>query len=284
MQPSSSVNTQITLNPLGGMANRMRSIAAGISLAQHYNARLEIIWFKDTGLNCAFGQLFKPITQTNICLKEASTADKWIYDRPRLGNLYIPRLFQQALFDGRLLDAQQQKAFSDQNFDFEQWMQTHRHTYIASCYPFYPTNPTLYERLFIPVETIEEQIQTYTAQFSPHTIGVHIRRTDNVMAIAQSPLELFLQRMKQETDTHSDCKFFVASDSEEDKATLKKQFGDRIITSSQPADRNSLQGMQEAAVDFFSLSRTTAILGSCYSSFSEIAALIHQIPYYCIQK
>ena len=160
-------------------------------------------------------------------------------------------------------------------------MAQHRRTYISSCHSFYPADPALYGELFRPNETVGRLVDAYVARFTPHTVGVHIRRTDNAASIARSPLSLFIEEMEREVAAHADILFFVASDSEEDKRALRAHFGDRILTSDRPADRSSLAGMQEGAVDFFTLSRTRRIIGSYYSSFSEVAALIRGIPYHC---
>lgn len=273
----------LTLVPLGGLANRLRVIASGVALARQTRRPLQILWYKDSGLNCRFDQLFCPLTQADIRLKEATLTDRLLYDRPRQKNCYLPAAFQRMLFDGRLHDPARELA-PGSRFDFAQWTEGHTRTYIATCYPFFPAASESYSRLFVPIPEIETRISTYTRQFtSTHTVGVHIRRTDNATAIARSPLEAFIREMEKEVEAHPDTRFFVASDSEQDKQTLKEHFGTRILTSSQPADRNSLQGMQEGAVDFFTLSRTDKIIGSCYSSFSEIAALFRQIPYHSAQ-
>ena len=169
-------------------------------------------------------------------------------------------------------------------FDAGQWLAGHSRAYITTCYPFHPSPTSLYAALFRPVEAIERLVRTYTERFSAHTVGIHIRRTDNAMSIAHSPLSLFIQAMERELEAHPDTTFFVASDSEADKHTLRTHFGPRILTSSAPADRNSKAGMQQGAVDLFTLSRTDKIFGSCYSSFSEVAAMLRSIPYHRIQQ
>ena len=47
----------LTLIPIGGLANRLRSIASGVALARDYGQTLHIYWFKDAGLNCRFDDL-----------------------------------------------------------------------------------------------------------------------------------------------------------------------------------------------------------------------------------
>ena len=40
----------LTLIPIGGLANRLRSIASGVALARDYGQTLHIYWFKDAGV------------------------------------------------------------------------------------------------------------------------------------------------------------------------------------------------------------------------------------------
>ena len=60
----------MTFIPVGGLANRMRSIHSAISLCE--NDKMQIYWFKDQGLNCRFEHIFKPIPLPYVTLKEAS--------------------------------------------------------------------------------------------------------------------------------------------------------------------------------------------------------------------
>lgn len=276
-------DSMITLVPIGGLANRMRAIVSAAALAQETKRKLRIVWYKDAGLNCRFDQLFQPFGQTDILLREATFADLLLRDRPRRKNLWLPRLFQQAAFDIRLYEQAPELAPGNQ-FDAVQWLEEHNQAYIATCYPFFTAPPSLYAALFRPIKTIDQQVQAYTTRFTAHTVGIHIRRTDNAMSIAHSPLELFTQAMDKEIEAHPDVSFFVASDSEVDKRALRARFGTRILSSTHPADRNSIAGMQEGVVDLFTLSHTNKIFGSCYSSFSEVAALLREIPYHRIQQ
>ena len=63
----------ITFVPVGGLANRIRSIQSAISLSG--DDELRIYWFKDQGLNCNFYQLFEPIPLQNVTLKETNGID-----------------------------------------------------------------------------------------------------------------------------------------------------------------------------------------------------------------
>ena len=267
--------TMITLVPVGGLANRMKAIDAAIGLAQEADARLHIIWFKDKGLNCRFDQLFRSLELKGVTLKEASWIDKLIFDRPRRKNFHLPRLFQRVLFDECIYENEATQRFY-RNYDFLSWTKE-RNVYIASCVYFYSQTSRPLFQIFQPAEKVQEQIRKFTDTFVRPTIGIHIRRTDNIGSISQSPTELFIEKMQEEIGKNGDCQFYVATDSEEEKKRLKDIFGERILTLPRAADRNSITGMQDALVELYVLSHTQKILGSMQSSYSETAAQISNI-------
>ena len=230
-----------------------------------------------------FDQLFAPIDRPGVTVTEASRLDLLRYDRPRRKNFFIPSLFQQPAFDRRMYEMDTSRRFRE-HFDFEAWARGHK-VYIAAFVYFYEPR-TEWDRfaLFEPHPLLKQEIETRRARFGDHTIGVHIRRTDNAISIAQSPTRLFVDRMQQEIDRNADTTFYLATDSEEDKALITARFGDRVFCSPHRADRNSLEGMREALIELYLLSHTRQVLGSVHSSYSETAAQIGHIPYELLQK
>ena len=255
----------ITFVPVGGLANRMRAIHSAISLAE--NDEVRICWFKDKGLNCFFHHLFQPISLSNVKLKEANLWDKILLDRPRRKNFHIPKLYQTLWFDACLYEHQT----SANHIDFKQWKLSHNYIYMASFNQFYQPSYKLSD-IFIPNNEIQQKIEIACVSHSAHTIGIHIRRGDHKIAIQKSPICLFIEAMEKAIEQEEKTNFYLATDSESDKKLLTEKFGNRIITSPYPAERNSIEGMKNAVVDLYALSRTHTILGSYYSSFSEIAA------------
>lgn len=91
---------EITLVPVGGLANRMRTMASALTLAQQTNSKLKVIWFPTWDLYAPFDSLFEPIDESCITLRNASLWDRITLDRPRRKNLYLPCLFQYFTFGG----------------------------------------------------------------------------------------------------------------------------------------------------------------------------------------
>lgn len=274
--------SNLTLIPVGGLANRMKAIDAAASMTNELKYSLRIIWFKDEGLNCLFKELFQPIDLPYVELKEAKMFDSIVLDRPRKHNLWIPKLFQSFLFDECIYEDKATTLFYN-HFDFRAWVKGKKN-YLASCVYFQPNKNSHPFHIFRPIGSLQKRIDSIYQSFGNHTIGIHIRRTDNIASITESPTELFINRIQEEIAQEPNVQFYLASDSEEDKRILIDKFGKRIITSVKKTSRNSLQGMQDALVELYVLSKTKKILGSMKSSFSETAAQISGIPCELLKK
>ena len=273
---------KITLVPVGGLANRMKAIDAAYHLAKSCQSQLRVIWFKDQGLNCRFDQLFQHPTDSIITIREATFCDLLLEDRPRKKNFFLPWLPEHLKYDACIYEQQATILFYD-HFDYAAWAKNRR-VYLASCVYFHPQPKEKLFKLFQPIDSLQQEIAKRCADFNEHTIGIHIRRTDNIASITQSPTELFIKQMEEIVEHQPDTTFYLATDSEEEKQTLRQAFGERISMSGHAAERNSLQGMQDALVELYTLSRTSRIIGSMQSSYSETAAQIGRIQCEFINK
>jgi hypothetical protein len=90
--------------------------------------------------------------------------------------------------------------------------------------------------------------------------------------------------MKELLTADETTHFFLATDDVNVELELKLIFGDRIISPPKDLSRQTVAGIQAAVVDLFVLAGTGRILGSYWSSFSEVAAWIGDIPLVVIKK
>ena len=245
---------KITFVPVGGLANRMRAVASAVTLAAKSDSDLSIVWFQDWALNAPFSQLFKPVDRKIACLRDASQLDYALLDRPRSRNFHFPLLFQKLFFKSCLYE-RSITPLCNRHFDYV-WI----------------------SRLFVPVEEVMEEVENRCRNFSDTMIGMHIRRTDNLASIRQSPIELFYQKLDEEIKEDDKVAIYLATDSEEVKREMKERYGDRIFCSGKKADRGSLEGIREGITDMYTLARTQKIYGSFQSSFSDMAAQIGGTP------
>lgn len=273
---------KLTFVPAGGLANRMRAMAAAYTLARRVGLEMQVVWFRDWALNAPFYALFQPIVEEGLTLRESTLCDHLLLGRPRPRNLRVPRLFQRVMFRSALYE-HQITPLRKQHFDFEAWARG-GDVYLASYTDFLPYDHRLLRRLFVPLPQVERDIAAFTRQFTPHTIGVHIRRTDNAASIAQSPTSLFIEAIDREVEQAPDTAIFLATDSEAVKQELRSRYGHRLLTASDEADRDSIQGIRGGIVDMYTLSRTGKIYGSFQSSFSQLASQIGSVALEILQK
>ena len=274
------IKGSLTFVPSGGLANRMRAIASAYTLTQQTDSDLQVVWFQDWALNAPFHSIFQPVGQ--IRLREAKGLDFVLYDRARRRNLWLPALPQRLLFE-RHIKEQMVTPLKKQNFDFKEWARGHR--CYMSCYQVFGDFPdSLYSILFHPVKEVMDNVNRFRERFSSHCIGLHIRRTDNIESINQSPTNLFIDKVKAEIDTHADTTVFLATDSDDVKNELRKIFGQRIITPNKEACRSNIEGIRGGLIDMWTLSTTQKIYGSAGSSFSTMAASIGETKFEMVKK
>ena len=269
------------LVPQGGLANRMRSILSACQLARGIGSRLEVVWFKDKGLNAGFHDLFLPVEAEDFHLKDASGWDFLRLQLPKGRNLHLTRLVQKSLFDVSLYETCSPVAASPHELMSQ--LQG-RQVYWATCYAHQAYPADMAAGMFQPLPSIARKVEQYTAQLGPNSMGVHIRRTDNAQAIEYSPLRLFFDRIDQFLAGQPGGRIFLATDDQDTKKALRQRYGEQLVCAPQPASRKTLSGVVDGLVDMLTLASCSQILGSWYSSFSELAAQIGGVPLEIVKK
>lgn len=107
---------------------------------------------------------------------------------------------------------------------------------------------------------------------------MHVRRTDNIKAIQNSPIERYYQIIDDEIRKDAQVRFYLATDDEKIKQEFTRKYGSRVITIPLCLKRSSLQGMKDAVVDLYCLASTSKIYGSSASTYSLLAGRIYGIP------
>lgn len=265
---------KLTLVPIGGVANRLYAITSAIAYCTEHQIPLRIEWFKDWGMGADFHSLFElSETTAQVQAIDARWYDYLTLDKPRKKNLWIPSFWQRLAFDTRIYE-QQIYRYTDPSqllSDFQKG----NSVYLIHLAQFYPCADL--QSIIHPVSAIQEQIKDRIRNFPEYTVGIHIRRTDNIASIEYSPLHLFIEKMEAEIALHPDACFYVASDSKEDKLELQKLFGDRIITYLKEVRRDTHEGIVDAIIELYALAATQKIYGSYHSSYSILAAELSNI-------
>ena len=246
----------LIIPPSGGLCNRMRVINSARVLAERRGDALIVLWYACAELNCSFEDLFLPVHDFTIhnirSLKDPRKLFYQLRARQRLGNEDI----LQHKTDG-VLHEDFFRSLKDPVYVF-----TWEHFYPSSDYSCYA-----------PIPSLQSRLDALTASFGPRCVGVHIRRTDNAVSMGKSTTEQFITLMKKELDAHPDTCFFLATDDMAEERLLRETFPGKIISNpNRTLDRNSVAGMHDALLDLYGLAATQKLIGSYWSSFTDIAA------------
>jgi hypothetical protein len=235
--------------PCAGLCNRIRSLVSAILYAKDTNVKLKVLWKTDYAICTGpFYKLFDTDSLPSFITVEEETANT-----------------HRMWYTGKDINTKE---------EFKNYLDTMKgHPYIIKSHKaFYKDGtPEWLEilRSLRPHPTIIKKSHSIF-MFSDKIVGIHIRRTDNKQSIQMSPSALFWQKMASYSP---DTLFYVSSDSQVERDAAERQFPGRIITG--PVEilgRASSEGIEAAMLDLYSLSRCSEIVGSHYSSFSDIAA------------
>lgn len=273
----------IIVEPMGGLANRMRVIASGLSLNKQTGRKLLLIWNLKSELNCSFDSLFYPINDLNVTSKKAIYKHVKANNQKKTHKKILSFLINKSIGIDYCI---KEKDFSDaiwlSKINLLNFVLKKQNLYIQT-YQEFGENHAEFSK-FIPKEEIQDLIDTQTEKFNNNTIGIHIRRSDNKLSIEKSPLNLFIDKLNYEIEKDRNANFFLATDDLSSENELVKVFGDKIISYKKELNRNSEKGIKDAVVDLFCLSRTKFIYGSYWSSYSEIASRIGNIELVTLNK
>lgn len=258
--------TTLFIDAVCGLGNRLRALKSTLSLAADIGADIELFWGRGPGCNCAFERLFErpPEIRRIHEFSRPDDCDEWASAARFLD-----------VTCSRQIDQIEMNQLMREEFDFCS-LREYESVLISTHMNFHGPNSAM--RRFRPACDLTAQIESCVSD-SRSTIGVHIRRSDNRRAEQHSPTELFIARMRQEAERDDAVRFFLATDDVDVESRILQEFGDvvrvrpgRILSRSEP------QGIRDAAVDLFCLSRCSKVLGSYWSSFSWAASAIGGIP------
>ncbi len=266
----------IVVKPIGGLANRVRVLSSSVVLADKIGKKLHIIWDSNRELNCPYNSLFQPNDLFSV--EEISTSrlsgrigrlTGVVYRK--LGYTY-PFGYEKVFLDSEIQNLMNTK------FDFTSLKQ-YLSVFINTCYPFYTMD---YKKnhlsgFFSPLPHINEEVKKISENFNHHTVGIHIRGTDNKESIKISPVKVFIRLMGKEIMNNDRTTFFLATDDLNVESTLIERFGKRVFTRDKELARDSITGIQDALIDLMCLSKTKFIIGSYFSTFSGLASRLGEI-------
>ena len=257
---------QIILRPSSGLCNRLRAIGCAYRLSHELGIGLRVEWFRCPvrrwaglcGMLVGFSDLFEDIPGVPVA------------EKIKVRNDFPWNFLKWSKHNHNFYCEERRREFVR-----EEKADPGRSRWLWTCYPFYSPPDFSWVK---PKEEIASRINEFARGFGDRYIGIHVRRTDNLTAIEASPLSLFEERMDAEIRMDDRARFFLSTDDPDVKVELRKRYGNRVRFCANVAPRYTRRGEEDAVVDLMLLSRAKKIYGSYWSSFSEVAAQIGQIP------
>jgi hypothetical protein len=128
---------------------------------------------------------------------------------------------------------------------------------------------------FVPVPELARVIEAHHRE---RQVGVHIRRTDNIDSIRNSPTRSFVELLEAEVRADPAVVFFLATDSPEEERLLRERFPGRVqVHPKTSLNRGEGAAARDALVDLYALAGCRKIIGSYWSSFTDVASRIHGV-------
>ncbi len=265
----------IIIEPCAGLGNKLLGLGSAYAVARKLNRELIVMWKREVGCNVRAAELFElPMrvmeVSENGYSKEpvAHFAGGFVMKKWRRGS-------ERFLECGEVEEIKKQHGYEG----LQNVIRDTPRIYLKSFGPICELDASCYTFLK-PAHSVEEKGRELFLKIGAHTVGVHIRRTDHVEAIAKSPLSLFVEYMRRELAADAETDFFVATDDAGVKEELRRQVpADKLIFYENGViDRNSKEGLVDAYIEMLALSRGKKILGSFNSTFSLLPSYIGAIP------
>ena len=261
---------KLTVVPQGGLCNRLRVMLSALSLSRRNDdLYVRVEWAKNAECLAEFGELFEPFSDSHFSI----TPRRWWHIPSMRSNLHLPTLWRRLSYDKQLTYFR-----PHEDRPIEEYLSQHRRVYVSTGYALCGYSPQTVQELR-PRRELQERIDGIVGTFSEKMIGVHVRRTDNIQSQNTSTDEAFFAAMDRELEAEPYAMFFLATDDGALKSRMMARYPGHVLIQHTPhVRRDTLEGMEEAVVDLWCLSKTEKILGSYYSSFSETAAELGGIP------
>lgn len=275
----------IIVEPCAGLGNRFIALASAYHAAKQLDKELVVIWKEESVLGAPMSALFE--LPPEIRCMEIS---EYGYKRNLFGQIYGNRIKKKYRgLAGKFFECDEiMKLYEEKGREgvADQFLK-YTDVYVKATNPFWNIFDIDHAFDFIsPKGAIEDRKnQVLKEAEGKRLVGVHIRRTDHIEAIKNSPLELFIEKMQEELDRKEETFFYVATDDKAAEEELRERFGEKVITFlGKSLDRDSRQGIEDAYVEMLCLSAGDKILGSFNSTFSVMASRLGNIPLEVVKR
>lgn len=247
----------LIVKPIGGLCNRMRVIKSLVALNKNGGSKIIVIWEKNKDLFASYSILLQDIPNIKI-----------ITTTPFQTKLIL--FFYKKICRYNYINKQHILKHFKRTNDINDIFFLNKNVIIETDIDFFM--PEFNLDFFNLKPYLKNKLDNFISQNDiSESIGIHIRRTDNTVAIENSPLLLFFHAIEDELSKNKDIKIFLASDDDKVIRDFQLKYPNKIITFASNKTRTEQRGIEDAVLELFILSKTKKIYGTYWSSFSEMA-------------
>lgn len=269
---------RVFVRPRYGLCNRMRVIASIFDGIKDVRGKMTVFWEVNNDLYCQSSNLFS-LPKSITVINEEPNGGILKKIRNKVDKIMCSIICSCKYNDLDICRARLEGGLKARNM-----------AYYDTCQPLDPDFGKYDYSIFEPVPKIkykaEQRYNMISENGKYRVIGMHIRRTDNDLAIQKSESDLFCEIIDSYTKRFGcdKIRFYIASDSvyERKYFTQKYNNGGKALvffSDSDVLDRNTVNGIEEAYTELVTLSMTERVYGSFWSSYSVLAAALSKIPY-----
>ncbi len=271
----------LIIEPRGGLGNRFLALSSAFNLADECGIEdIVMIWNNINECGCNYDHVFSKLPD-NCKVKNLRFINESY--KTMLTNGNIPGILVKMIQRGcyylfkAVTGGMQLEANSVHSPEEEQQLKKKalehkgRYIYIDSYNRFYGgvdlSRIRFNDEIVRRVESYKKSLGEYDA--------MHIRRTDNVEAIKNSPTELFYNKIEEIVKENKDARIYLATDDQNILMDLKKKYPDNIVSEASGAvSRRTAEGIQFALYEMLILAGAKTLYASFFSTFSLIANCI----------
>lgn len=273
---------KLIIEPGGGLGNRILTLISAFNLARDCDIDdITVLWRNNNECGCEFEDVFESLPLP--CKVKGIHFGKESYKNLlKHGRVFsaLRKFLHQKFYDlfrkivRKIQLPTQEGLNSSENWEeFKNWVlsSSSKKVYIEAYYSFYGDVSC---EGFKFNRDIEAKLSAFKEANGKYD-AMHIRRTDNEIAIKNSPTELFYQKVAEIVTVDSDRKIYVATDDLGILNDMKDKWPENIIfLPSKVISRRSTEGIQFALYEMLILAGAETIYASYGSTFSQIANLI----------
>eukprot|EP00178_Gracilaria_changii_P024419 TRINITY_DN735_c0_g2_i1.p1 TRINITY_DN735_c0_g2~~TRINITY_DN735_c0_g2_i1.p1 ORF type:complete len:757 (-),score=99.13 TRINITY_DN735_c0_g2_i1:195-2465(-) len=268
-----------------GLGNRLRAVGSALAYAKNARRVPVIIWESDAHIAAEFDALFNTsdLVLLNRFIPKWPFKDLHQYDKSWNDfKFYNYMEMEEGSTKGELIKNEPSK-----------------HLYYKGAYIMEAPEYSWWEadneqlRNLQPIAMVQDQLTKLESQGLANAIGVHIRNrtlekdiknvdfnqeygTEAASTMehwrSMSSYNTFMTEMQRILDEEDkDVKFYVATDTFEILALMSEKFPGKILRTERECDDRDSECVKYAVIDMYALSKTKRLLGSNWSSYTEMA-------------